>query len=79
MRSTIVIIEPAKLATFLIKLTIYLTINDVGLGQCCLHQPIDLITQLIPKEIQDPGTQYKQTKMGSKNREILPTSSLDGS
>ena len=73
------IVEPAKLATFLIKLTIYLTINDVGLGQCCLHQPINLITQLIPKEIQDPGTQYKQIKTGSKIWEILPTSSLDGS
>ena len=32
-----------------------------------------------PLEIPDPGTQYKQIKMGSKNREILPTSSLDGS
>ena len=35
----------------------YLPINHVGLRQCCLHQPIYLITQLIPREIQDPGTQ----------------------
>ena len=53
----LLVVEPAKLSTYLMKGTVYLPMNDVGLGQCCLHQPINLIMQLIPKEIQDPGTQ----------------------